>query len=98
VLHIADDLQVLSTYLSLCESEVEAFTQVVHTPGSCLECRTAAALHHLHQQDDSVRMFAARQKPLNAQHLHQRATNLATWAAWCVAPDVVSVSCSCRRD
>jgi len=89
---------VVSIYLSLCESEVEAFAQVVHTPGPCLECRTAAALHHLHQQDDTVRMFAARQKPLNAQHLHQHATNLATWATWYVSPDVVFVSSSCRRD
>jgi len=77
---------------------VEAFAQVVHTPGSCLECRTAAALHHLHQQDDAVRMFAARQKALNAQHLQQHAINLATWAAWYVAPDVIAMSCSCRRD
>ncbi len=77
---------------------MEAFAQVVHTPGSCLECRTAAALHHLHQQNDTVRMFAARQKALDAQHLHQVATNLVTWAAWYVAPDVFSVSCSCSRD
>ena len=48
---------------------METLAEGGHCPGAGLEAGAAAALHHLHQQDDPVCVLAAGQKALDAQHL-----------------------------
>mmetsp|Transcript_1418 Transcript_1418/g.4234 ORF Transcript_1418/g.4234 Transcript_1418/m.4234 type:complete len:273 (-) Transcript_1418:380-1198(-) len=55
--------------LSLSQVGGEAAAEGGHGAGSGLEAGEAAVLHHLHQQQQPVRMLACRQKPPDAQHL-----------------------------
>ncbi len=72
--HGQDDLHALG----FRQVEVEALAQVVHCARAGLEAGASAGGHHLDQQDDAVRVLAARQEPLDAQHLRACATSLAS--------------------
>ncbi len=58
--------------LGLCQVLCEAAAQSRHGPGAGLEAGESAPLHHLHQQQQPVRVLARRQEAADAQHLQPR--------------------------
>ena len=58
------------TCLCFREAQMKSLAQVLDTARAGLECWAAAALHHLHQQNNAICMLAACQEALYTQHLH----------------------------